>query len=189
MTRSSLRLRVEWTFTVSGMECPTDRSRFCGGAAPLWQAVDCAHERLKNGWMLLLNDLCSQAIATRRMVLTSSGMQRRDFITLTDACAAIRHLMELPADKLGDGLFNVGGGWAPTIMEMTRHVAARIHAATGHEPEIVVRAVQGHEVPGTLDYQTKKLASTGLRMSGNANIDQEIDGLIQFCLKHFVQES
>ena len=137
-----------------------------------------------NCWMLLINDLCRQAAATQRMVLHSSGMQRRDFITLTDACGAIRHLLELPADKLGEGLFNVGGGWAPTILEMAQRVADRIHAATGNRPEILRKEDQNTEDSELLDYTMKRLIGTGFSVNGNDNVDQEIDGLIQFCLRH-----
>ncbi len=137
-----------------------------------------------NCWMLLVNDLCRQAVTTQRMVLRSSGLQRRDFITLTDACRAITHLLELPADKLGDGLFNVGGAWSPTILEMTQRVGERIHAATGNRPEILLKEDQNTEGAELLDYGMKKLIDTGFSVNGNDNVDQEIDGLIQFCLRH-----
>ena len=141
-----------------------------------------------NCWMLLLNDLCRQAVTTQRMVLRSPG-QRRDFVTLTDACRAIRHLLELPTVKLGDGLFNVGGGWSPTISEMTQHVAARIHAVTGNSPEILRKEDQNTESAELLDYRMKKLIGTGFNVSGNGNVDQEIDRLIRFCLEHVTQSS
>ena len=95
-------------------------------------------------------------------MLRSAGLQRRHFVTLTDACRAIGHLLELPAAELGDGLFNVGGGWSPTILEMTEDVAARIHA----------------------DYRINRLIGTGFNVSGDGNVDQEIDRLIWFCFEH-----
>jgi len=142
-----------------------------------------------NCWMLLVNDLCHQAVTTQRMVLDSSGIQRRDFVSLTDACMAIRHLLDLSAYKLGDGLFNVGGGWAPTILEMTRHVAARIYAITGQKPDILRKTGKDIDRPTFLDYKIDKLIGTGFNTTRNDNVDQEIDGLIQFCLRNFTQHS
>lgn len=137
-----------------------------------------------NCWMLLVNDLCRQGVTTQRMVLHSSGLQRRDFITLTDACRAISHLLELRAERLGDGLLNVGGGWTPTILEMAQRIAERIQAATGQKPEILRKEDQDTETKGLLDYRINKLTDTGFHVNGMDNVDQEIDGLVQFCLEH-----
>ena len=140
-----------------------------------------------NCWMLLVNDLCRQGLMTQRMVLQSSGLQRRDFITLTDACRAIAHLLELPASKLGDGLFNVGGRWTPTVLEITQHVAERIYSATDQKPGIFRKADKSTGSPEMFDYRMEKLIETGLSVNGIDNVDQEIDGLIQFCLRHVIQ--
>lgn len=139
-----------------------------------------------NCWTLLVNDICRQAVTTQRMVLKTSGVQRRDFIPLAEACRAIMHLMELSSDKLGNGLFNVGGAWSPTILEMTKHVGERIYAATCNRPEIILKEDQKTKRIEILDYGIKKLIETGFNMNRNSSIDKEIDGLIQFCLNHKV---
>ena len=144
--------------------------------APAHQTVNC--------WMLLVNDLCRQAITTQKMILHSSGLQRRDFITLTDACKAINHLMALSASKLGNGLFNVSGSWSPTVLEMTERMAERIHHKTGSKPSILRRTDQNTESTELLDYRMTKLLDTGFCINNNNNVDQEIDTLIQFCLEH-----
>lgn len=136
-----------------------------------------------NCWMLLVNDLCQQALATQHMMLRTSGLQRRDFITLTDVCGAIKHLLELPVKKLGDGLFNIGGAWSPTILEMTQRVAERIHVAIGQYPGISHMTEQKTVSPEPLSYVVKKLISTGFKLSSHGNVDREIDALIQFCLR------
>ena len=138
-----------------------------------------------NCWMLLVNDLCRQGVTTSRMVLNSTGTQRRNFITLTAACVAIRHLLELPADKLGGRLFNVGSAWSPTILEMTEIIAARVNALTGIQPKILHKTGNNVESSKFLDFRTEKLIGTGFDASANDNFDQELDGLIQFCLGHF----
>ena len=67
-------------------------------------------------WMLLVNDLCLQAVTTGHLVLRSAGLQRRDFVTITDADRAIAHLIYLPAQDIGDGIFNIGGACPITVM-------------------------------------------------------------------------
>jgi UDP-glucose 4-epimerase len=137
-----------------------------------------------NCWTLLVNDLCRQAVTTNRMVLRSSGLQRRDFITLTDACRVIAHLLALPAEKLGAGLFNVGGAWNPTVLEITVRVAKRVLVVTGKEPEILRDADKKIESSESLNYRIQKLTDTGFEMGGNGAIDREIDELIHFCIEN-----
>jgi len=137
-----------------------------------------------NCWSLLVNDLCRQAVATRRMVLRSSGLQRRDFIAMTDTCRAFSHLLGIPSDKIGDGLFNLGGGWSPTILEMTQRIADRVASVVGHRPEIVKGVAP--EVPdeSVLNYGITKLIASGYAPGPSQGVDREIDRLIRFCVRH-----
>jgi UDP-glucose 4-epimerase len=52
-----------------------------------------AHDEA-NCWTLLVNDLCKQAVVSRKLVVKSNGLQRRNFVTITDACNATSHLMQ-----------------------------------------------------------------------------------------------
>ena len=144
--------------------------------APAHEQTDC--------WTLLVNDLCRQAATSPSMVLRSSGMQRRDFVTLTDTCRAIAHLMELPYDRLDCGLFNVGGAWAPPVLEMAERIADRFQAVTGNRRDILRNMNQGMETPEFLEYRIERLVSTGFSLRGGDAVDHEIDDLIQFCLRH-----
>ncbi|MCB2100602.1 MAG: SDR family oxidoreductase, partial [Rhodobacterales bacterium] len=70
--------------------------------APMDAGADC--------WMLLVNDLCRQAVTTGRLALRGPGLDRRDYLPLADAVAAVAHLLAADRNVLGDGLFNVGSG-------------------------------------------------------------------------------
>jgi UDP-glucose 4-epimerase len=140
-----------------------------------------------NCWMLLVNDLCLQAITTQTMKLRSSGVQRRDFITLTDTCRAIHHLLELPSGKISNGLFNVGGDWSPTILEMTRLVAGRIFLGTGIKPSILYMPGEVSEPPEFFNYNINKLYESGFKIGNRKKIKQELDDLIEFCLGNDIQ--
>ncbi len=139
-----------------------------------------------NCWMLLVNDLCKQAVISNRLVLESSGGQRRDFVSISDACLSIRHLLKLPVQSLGNGLFNVGGNWAPTILEMAEYIAELFYLETGKKPEITRNLACETERDNLiyLNYGMKKIIDTGFQLSDKSNIDKEISGLIQFCLRY-----
>ena len=60
--------------------------------APIHNDVNC--------WTLLVNDLCKQAVNHQELVLSSSGRQKRDFVSLTNVCSAIIHLTECNLDDV-----------------------------------------------------------------------------------------
>ncbi len=134
--------------------------------APAHKSADC--------WTLLVNDLCRQALTTSKMVLNSSGLQRRDFISMADACNAISHLLHLPAERLGEDMFNVGGRWAPTVWEMACLVRSRCEASMGFKPELSRVMPANCEITAGLDYCIDRLLQTGFRSDADplAEIDQ-----------------
>jgi UDP-glucose 4-epimerase len=132
-----------------------------------------------NRWTLLVNDLCRQAVTTGQLVLRSAGLQRRDFVTLTDVSRAIIHLIDLPARDVGDGVFNIGGAWALTVMEMTMLVADRCKAILGFRPEIQRPDPLPEETIQPLDYRIDKLISTGFKLTGDP--EDEINATLIMC--------
>jgi UDP-glucose 4-epimerase len=136
-----------------------------------------------NCWMLLANDLCRQAVTSRQLVLRKSGVQRRDFIPLSDVCRVVEHLLQLPKPELGDGVFNTGGKWSPTVWEMACIIQQRCKVVLGFEPEIIRPAPKSVEVTDALDYRIDKLSKTGFQLKAGRN--EEIDYLIKFCDAEF----
>ena len=137
-----------------------------------------------NCWMLLVNDLCKQAVNHQKLVLDSSGEQKRDFVSLTDVCAAIIHLTECPLGGLYNYLFNIGGNWAPSILEMSEKFSQRYAKLTGVLLEIK-RNQDGENLSfDLLNYSTEKLISTGFVPSKDNHVNQELDDLICFCLEN-----
>lgn len=143
--------------------------------APMDKKVNC--------WSLLVNDLCMQALINQQMKLLTTGNQRRDFISLTDACRAIYHLSQISKPLLGDGLFNVGGQWSPTVLEMANLVASKVHLITGNTIKVYRKENQEIENSNPLNYQITKLKKTGFELSLPSQHELEIDNLIKFCLK------
>ena len=143
--------------------------------APVHNDVNC--------WMLLVNNLCKQAVNNQRLVLNSSGRQKRDFVSLTNVCEAIIYLSECNLDDVDNYLFNIGGNWAPSILEMSKKFAQRYAKLTGVLLEINKQEDDKLSFYDSLDYSTEKLTSIGFVPSIDNSVNQELDDLIRFCLK------
>ena len=143
--------------------------------APVSPDVDC--------WSLLVNDLCRQSMAHGRLSLTSKTVQRRDFAPMADTVRALSHLVRLPDEQVGDGLFNLGSGWTPTNIEVARWVARAMGTGFGEEVELALGDLPSLASPPPLDYQTTKLRNTGFVPSGS--FDEELNDLLGFCRLRF----
>jgi UDP-glucose 4-epimerase len=140
-----------------------------------------------NAWMLLMNDLCRQAVTLRSMTLRSTGLQRRDFITLQDVSRVVSHMIDLPNNPIGDGLFNVGSGKSSRVIDMVELIQARCTEVLGYTPEIIrLQPAEGDE-SRNLDYRIDKLLSTGFTLSGNPVL--EIDDILHMCNEYFMVEN
>ncbi len=129
-------------------------------------------------WTLLANDLCRQAVQTRKTILRSSGIQKRDFIPMEDVGRAVGHLLGLTREGCGDGLFNLGGA-SSSIWEMTQRIAARCKVVLGFRPEIVRPEPAVGEPVRALRYDCEKLQRTGFRLKGI--VEQELDDTLVLC--------
>jgi UDP-glucose 4-epimerase len=136
-----------------------------------------------NRWTLLINDLCRQAVTTKRLVLRSSGLQKRDFITLHDVSRAVQHVMNLSDVECADGLFNLGGECALKIIDMAELVAERCSQILGFKPEIRAQEPLPQETSNDLAYVIDKIKSTGFSLE--KNLQEEIDATIRFCKNAF----
>ena len=136
-----------------------------------------------NCWMLLVNDLCRQAVTTRQLVLHTTGLQRRDFIPLSDVCRATEHLLNLSGHELGEGVFNLGGMWSPTVWEVASLIQERCKALLGIESSITRPTPESKEVSDKLDYRIDRLIKTGFQL--NSDRVAELDNLLKLCEAEF----
>lgn len=138
-----------------------------------------------NCWTLLVNELCRQAVTEGRLTLRSSGLQRRDFVGMQETCRAVSHVLGLSEEQVGDGIFNVGGAWAPRVIDMTELIQARCLAVLGFTPEIMRAKSSGAEVTHELDFRIDRLLASGFDRSANINTAAEIDATLLFCREFF----
>lgn len=130
-------------------------------------------------WELIVNDLCRMAVTDGRLHLRSSGRQLRDFVTITDVCRGVEHVLE--NDLVG--LFNLGGELVLTVREMAELVAEIAESVLGFRPEIIVNDdVQEKDWP-TFAVPIDRLKATGFSLLKNVQV--EIKQTLLFCRENF----
>lgn len=136
-----------------------------------------------NCWMLLVNDLCQQAVTTGNMVLHSSGLQRRDFVPMADVCRAIDHLLRLSLQDMSHVVFNVSGMWSPTVWEVACLVQQQCEMVLAFQPPLARVSPQIGDGSPELEYRMDALCQTGFKLSTDRTT--EIDQLLEFCRTSF----
>jgi UDP-glucose 4-epimerase len=131
-------------------------------------------------WMLLVNDLCLQAVRDKRLVLRSSGIQQRDFITLHDVGRAVSHFLDLTHLDCSDGLFNLGGECAMSVLAMAERIIKCCRESLGYEPDLVRPQPDANESAAGLNFDIGKLKQTGFVLKGN--MDEEIKQTLKMCV-------
>ncbi len=146
--------------------------------SPMYKEVNC--------WMLLVNDLCKQALETRKLVLHTSGLQQRDFISLTEVCRVVERLVLGPAKVKEPNIFNVGAGVSQSVLEMAKLIQQRCAEELGFTPELKHKKSGVDDQYYMLNYRTDNLNTLGISCISQINI-VEIDKLLQFCQRSFNQ--
>lgn len=133
-----------------------------------------------NCWMLLVNDLCRQAVHTGKLVLHSSGQQQRDFIGMTEVCRVAEQLAAGSGTDRPEGIFNIGTGAAQSVLDMTKLIQQRCVTVLGIEPQLCQKQDLGDDPLAPLTYRADHLKALGIKLGGVSNID-EIDHLLRYC--------
>jgi UDP-glucose 4-epimerase len=140
-----------------------------------------------NCWMLLVNDLCRQAVLMRKLVLKTNGLQQRNFVCMTEVCLVTESLVVGDAGSAKLSIFNVGLEKSQSVIEMAHLIQSRCTKILGFEPKL--QHIQGgvDELHRTLTYRTDSLNSLGISSKSLDNI-KEIDSLLQYCQLVFIQK-
>lgn len=150
--------------------------------APLVKESDC--------WMLLVNDLCKQLAQYKKIELKTTGLQQRDFVSITDVCKGIELLVGTSRENIVHDIFNLGGGWTASVYEMACLIADR-YAKQCREEIDVKRLSPVSNCVSALDlsFSIEKLIELGYRPSDTDERCKEIDQVINFCIKNFREGS
>jgi len=134
-------------------------------------------------WSLIGNDLCRQAVTTGEIHLKTSGIQERDFIALSDVARAVSHMVRLPDNALGDGIFNLGGERSLSIMQLAGIIRERCQETLQFTPPVIHPDPKPGERYVPLTYSIAKLKATGFTLEGS--LEEEIDNTLSFCKNNY----
>ena len=160
----------------------TQTEKFQGIVLRLSNSIGAPINTRVDRWSLIGNDLCRQAVITGEMRLKTAGNQERDFIPLLDVGRAVSHIVQLPGNAVGDGIFNLGGEKSISIISLAKLIQERCSAILRFTPPIVLPETSPSRECIRLEYSIEKLKKTGYRPSGS--IRQEIDNTLIFCRNH-----
>jgi UDP-glucose 4-epimerase len=147
-----------------------------------WEGLNTAILRLSNvfghsesgkGKNLLVNDLCLQCFSSRKMVLKTSGLQKRNFVSINDVIGAIRIIMDAPDEKINRKIFNVGGSETLSVIDITRKVAQVYEKMYDKKPEIIVSSQSPAHHDFVLNFDAIKM----LGYKPGQKIDGEIENI------------
>jgi UDP-glucose 4-epimerase len=136
-----------------------------------------------NCWMLLVNDLCKQAVIERSLTLNGDSKTVRDFVAIRDFCSVIEVLAE---GNNTSNIVNIGSGKVCTVGEMATKIQSNCLNMLGFEPPIIFKQKPSMN-KNLFNLQTSYLDSIGFKFAND--FDLEIEQLISFCVKNFPYKS
>ena len=139
-------------------------------------------DRSANCWTIVVNDLCRQAVENGSMVLQSSGLQRRDFIPISEDCRVIEFVSKCDLAPAKFNVINVGSGLSKSVLEMAHLIQERCKLTLGFQPELRRQAVTAGERHENLEYRVENLEQLGFTV--RTDYGSEIDDLLRYC-RHF----
>lgn len=140
-----------------------------------------------DAWSVIANELCLEAAIHRRLTLRSSGRAWRNFVPISDVIRAIMHIVGLPSEAIGNGVFHVGAMSSMRIIELVEIIKRQAEDILSEIVQIQPPAAGSPTSPARLEWSIDKLMSTGWAPS--ADLCAEIDNTVRFCLKHFAKAS
>jgi len=143
--------------------------------APMYGEVNC--------WMLLVNDLCRQAVLTRKLELRTSGLQQRDFIGLNKVCQMIEHCIFDSTDSCKTQIFNICSGSSKTLIEMSEIIRMRCVNVLGFVPKLHLSNKNNEIIDSFKIISNVNLTHSEQEM--DSQCIAEIDNLLFFCDVHF----
>jgi UDP-glucose 4-epimerase len=143
--------------------------------APAYKDVNC--------WMLLVNELCRQAVQSHELALNSSGLERRDFVPMTEVCRTIEFVSLGVFEGVIPQIINVGTGVSNTVLEMALLIREQFMGIYDFDLKLKRPSSSAEATGESLEYQVNLLKLTGYEASPDPRL--EIERLLIFCEKAF----
>jgi UDP-glucose 4-epimerase len=141
--------------------------------------IGCPINRTASGWDLLISDLCKQSVIDKKMIITSSKNEIRNFLTMTDLSRVIESIIRLQGVITYPDLINLGGKSSHSILDMALMIQKRCSSKLNFAPKIEIANKKLENSLDQLDYNSiHKYLFEKYLLDNKAN---EIDQLLHFC--------
>ncbi len=138
-----------------------------------------------NCWMLLINDLCKQAIESKTLTLNNSPNQKRDYIPVTELCHITELFCKFDRKKPLTGVFNIGTGVTRTSLSIAEIIQKQCEKNLNYKPAIKWKKDTSEtDICDEFSFEAKRLREEGIQCSDKYLVT-EIDQLLEFCKETF----
>lgn len=133
-------------------------------------------------WDVLTNDLARTWAASGRMVLRSSGTQRRDFVALENVARVVSHLLVVDRPP---AVLNVSSGRTIPVLDVASRMAELAGKVSGLRPEPVLRPAPtaGETESPRFRFRNDRVRATGFDFLDL--LDAELEATLRFAARHF----
>jgi len=140
-----------------------------------------------SSWLLVVNDLCRQAITTKEMCLNTNGSQERDFIAMSDVTRVIETYLANFSEREFPKIVNIGSGKSWTVYEMALLIQERCEELFGFIPNLSRQISTATLDDERLIFNTAHPAAFKTRIRNETSF--EIDSLLKYCYESYQAES
>lgn len=153
------------------------RNKLSGVVFRLTNAVGSPVSQYVNCWMLVVNDLCRQAVVDKKMILHSAETVERDYIPISSVTHVV--FSALKSVGLTSGIYNLSSGVSLSLRKLTDLIVDRAEEVLGVRPAVKFTGESKNRDTDQLVVLNSKLKSTGLEI--DTNLADEIDQLLINC--------
>ncbi len=150
----------------------------CFGS-PINKNVDC--------WKLFINDLCKQAIKTKKLVIKQNPKIKRDFLEISNFINYIEYFIKTNK-KFRFKIINIGSGKSYTLFEIAKIIQRRVKFHLGFTPSIILDKTNTDQVANS-KFKMNIDRLKKLKIKKITNFINEVDNLVFFCKKFYVSNS
>jgi UDP-glucose 4-epimerase len=142
--------------------------------APLDKEIKC--------WTLLVNDICRQAVTTKKIILRSNGAQYRDFISISTVNNAISCLIKNNSSALG-GIYNLGSGKSVSVLDISKTVQELFLKEYGLNIEITINQDDNYKLIDRLQYRVDKIKQIVPKF--DSSIKNDLSDVLDFTVSFY----
>lgn len=135
-----------------------------------------------NCWNLFMNDICKQAIEKRFILLKSDGLQKRNFIQMSDVCSIINLTIRNSNKNIKNQIFNLGGEQTSSILNVAKLISQKVSKKLKIN-KIRIITNEKKEDFNEFTYSIDKIKNSNIYAVSQDM--HELDNLIEYCSKKF----